>query len=94
MPTAVIESHVKDYATWKSHYDQHQPMRVKGGATNDRVYQSPTDPSRVCVLMDFPSLRQAETFLHGSDLRQAMEEAGVIGAPRITIAGETPLPTP
>ncbi len=57
-----------------------------GGVTAEAVYQAADDPNDVTVTHEFPTLEAAKAFAGSADLRAAMHDAGVQGAPTIWFA--------
>lgn len=84
MTTTLFVRHtVADYATWRKAYDGFAPVQKARGVTAQAVYQSVENPNDVTVFHDFASLEAARAFVASDDLKQAMQGAGVIGAPTI-----------
>lgn len=84
----IVQHPVRDYAAWRTAYEQVQPLRDKHGVSAADVLQDPTDPNNVTVLHWFPSVAQAQAFVADSGLKDAMESAGVTAPPRIEIVVE------
>ena len=85
---SIVQHPVKDYAAWRSVYEEVQPLRDKHGVSAADVLQDPADPNEVTVLHWFPSLDDAQGFASDPGLKDAMSRAGVSGAPRIEIVVE------
>ncbi len=84
MTLLIIEHNVQDFNEWKAAYDEHANVRNQFHLTNDRVFQGADDPHNVCVMCEGePSDLQA--FIAAPELKQAMQEAGVVGEPNIQI---------
>ena len=83
--TLAIRHHVSDYAAWRKAYDEAEPLRARHGCTAQRVMQLPDDGNELFVTHEFPTAEQAGSFAQDPDLREAMDQAGVEGAPRIEI---------
>ena len=83
--TAVIKHHVEDYDAWRAAYDGFASAQEAGGVTHESVHRASGDPNDVLVIHGFRTLADAETFLGGSELRDAMQRAGVAGPPHIEI---------
>lgn len=86
MATIFIRHQVADYPTWRKVYDSVQPMRDDLGVTAASVYQSKDNPNDVTVTHDFATDQAAAAFGASHELREAMHEAGVVGAPTIWVA--------
>ena len=83
--TLAIRHHVGDYAAWRKIYDEVEPLRAQHGCTAQRVMRLPDDGNELLFTQDFASAEQASSFAHDPGLREAMQGAGVEGAPRIEI---------
>jgi hypothetical protein len=83
--TLAIRHHVRDYSAWRKVYDEAEPLRAQHGCTAQRVLRLPDDGNELFVTHDFPTDAQAVSFAHDPGLREAMDRAGVEGAPRIEI---------
>ena len=84
--TLVVEHQVADYAAWRPVFDDHGVVRKEHGCTAERVYRAADDPNAVCVVMSYPTRADVERFTTDPSLREAMERAGVVSAPKITVA--------
>jgi hypothetical protein len=84
----IVKHPVSDYATWRSTYEEVQPLRDQYGVTAANVLQDPADPNNVTVLHWFPSVDQAQSFVSDPGLKDAMAKAGVTAPPRIEIVLE------
>ena len=80
---SIVKHPVSDYAAWRTVYEEVQPLRDKHGVSAADVLQDPADPNSVTVLHWFPSAAQAQAFSADPGLKDAMQRAGVTGAPRI-----------
>jgi hypothetical protein len=65
--------------SWRKVYDDIEPLRAH------RVMQLPGDGNELFVTHEFSSAEQAGSFAHNPALREAMDKAGVEGAPRTEI---------
>jgi hypothetical protein len=74
---------VTDYAAWRKVYDAFDATRRKMGVTTKAVFQSVDDPNDVTGTHDFKTLKAAKAFAASSELKAAMEKAGVAGSPQI-----------
>ena len=78
---------VADYDAWRKTYDAFE--RESLGVRQHAVSRSVTDSNEVTVVHDFDDRATAESFAGSEDLKAAMTEAGVVGAPNIWITDET-----
>jgi uncharacterized protein (DUF1330 family) len=85
MTTLAVRHSVADYETWKSFFDKHDVGRRSHGATGHRVLRDGND---LLVLIEFPDAASAQAFQSDPSLRTAMQNAGVQGAPDISLRAE------
>jgi hypothetical protein len=81
-----IHHKVKDYATWRKGYDDHEKSRLSAGVTNGRVFRAADDPNDVVIVLDAADIEKARAWLGAEELKTAMHKAGVIGSPSIRFA--------
>jgi hypothetical protein len=86
MPVLMIFAHeVKDWDTWKSHYDANLPLRKEAGLVDFFVGRDAKKPNVVHVGVKAPSLEAAHKFMAKPELLDAMAAAGVASAPDIRL---------
>ncbi len=83
MTTLFVRHQVADYAAWRAFYSTLGEMQARNGVQSQTVYQSADDPNDVTVTHEFASLDAARAFTGSPELREAMHEAGVAGAPTV-----------
>lgn len=83
MTTMFIKHTVADYKAWRKVYDDFAPIQQAKGVTAQAVYQAADDPNDVTVTHDFATIETAQAFLNSDELKSAMQNAGVVGAPTI-----------
>lgn len=81
----MVRHRVADYDTWRQAYDAFATTQKRGGVTQQSVYRAKDDPNNLLVTHGFATTAEAEAFLGGAELRDAMQQAGVQGQPRIEI---------
>jgi len=78
---------VKDYATWRSAFDENTPLLTQAGITDWKIVQINGTPTDIAVIVMCPSKKEWEAFLaldkakmekSGIDPR---EKGGLIGMP-------------
>jgi hypothetical protein len=77
----LVRHKVADFAKWKPVYDAHLPTRQKAGLKEEHLLRSIDDPNEVVLLFEAEDLQKAKEFADSSDLREAMEKAGVVDKP-------------
>lgn len=81
----VTKVNVASYDRWRNAYEEAAPFRRENGVLHDDIYCSPEDMTYVLVLETFDSVEAAQSFASNPKLLEAMQAAGVIGAPHMTI---------
>lgn len=85
MALLIVQHKVRDYAAWRPGFDAHEASRLGAGITNGRVYRKADDPNDVVILFDVADAAKARSWMTGEDLRTAMQNAGVLGAPTVRL---------
>jgi uncharacterized protein (DUF1330 family) len=88
MATLFVRHTVADYKTWRKGFDEFQSHGAQLGIKSAAVYQSAGNPNEVTVMHDFDSVAAASTFMDAKELKKAMADAGVVGAPTIWITNK------
>ena len=83
MTHILIRHKVAEFAKWKSAYDAHLAARKEAGLTEKSLLRSIDNPNEVVLLFEAEDLKRAKAFSESSNLREAMQKAGVIGKPDI-----------
>lgn len=86
MATMFVRHKVADYAAWRRAYDDFESTRQSMGVTGHAVYCGDGDANDVTVTHDFATVEAAKQFAGSSELRDAMQNAGVAGEPTIWFA--------
>ena len=79
----LIRHKVKDFKSWKVGYDAHQPKRAEAGLTEAYLLRSADDPNEVVLLFEAHDLSRAKAFAASAELRERMQELGVVDKPDI-----------
>jgi hypothetical protein len=79
----LIRSKVMDFKTWKAAYDAHLPKRVEAGLAQKFLLRSADDPNEAVLLFEVKDMSRAKEFFTSADLRERMEESGVVDKPDI-----------
>ena len=83
MTTLFVRQTVADYKAWRKVYDDFDSTRKSLGVTAAAVYQAADNPNDITVTHDFATAGAAQSFGKSPELKQAMQKAGVVGAPTI-----------
>lgn len=88
MASMLVQHKVKDFAEWKKVYDSVYDLRVANGELSDQIYRDAKDPNSLTVLFKWDSLENAKNYANSTELKAAMEKAGVDGPPNIYFLNE------
>jgi quinol monooxygenase YgiN len=88
MAHLLIVNEVEDYARWKRAFDENDAMRRDYGCEDYRLFRDASDPNHVVILFEWDSLANARRFAESDDLRQAMQQAGVVTRPQAYFLNE------
>jgi hypothetical protein len=83
MPFMLVRSKVRDFKTWKPAYDAHLHVRIDAGLTEKYLLRSADDANEIVILFEAQDLSRARAFAGSADLRERMQESGVIDRPDI-----------
>jgi hypothetical protein len=83
MAFLLIRHKVRDFNTWKTGYDAHLPKRIEAGLTEKYLLRSADDSNEVVILFEAEDLDRAKAFAASADLREKMQEVGVVDKPDI-----------
>ena len=81
-----VRHQVADFGAWKRVYDDFQKSDATAVVRAEAVSCGAESPEDVTVWHDFDDLATAQDFIASSELRQAMQTAGVVGEPQIWFA--------
>jgi erythromycin esterase-like protein len=85
MPTLAVQLTIGDYAKWRSMFDKAAHLRDKAGQKNVQVYRNADTPNSVLVWSEAQDLAKAREAISGPDIQKAMQEAGVVGPPKVHV---------
>jgi quinol monooxygenase YgiN len=89
MTAALIVRHrVANFDKWKEVFDSFTPVRKEHGWLSAIVYRDATDPNMVTIVNRVKDLDGAKRYGSSNGLREAMQKAGVQGAPEIFFVEE------
>ena len=83
MPTLIVQHKVRDFDAWRPAYDDHGPVRSRYGVEEASLHRNADDPNDVVIIFRVGDLDRAREFAGSQDLREAMEQAGVVSAPTV-----------
>jgi hypothetical protein len=83
MTILFIRHTVANCSAWRKVYDGFAPVQKAKGVTAQAVYQGAENPNDITVTHDFATVEAAHAFVDSEELKSAMQNAGVAGAPTI-----------
>ncbi len=89
MPHLIVRHRVADFAKWKPVFDDHRPAREAAELKDLHVWRNADDPSDVVLLFEAGDVAKAKAFAGSPDLKEKMQEAGVVGPPDIVFLSDT-----
>lgn len=79
-----MRASVSDYQNWRSVFDSLEDLRrAKGSTGGNQVYRDVDNPNTITLLLEWDNADNARQFLSSDALREAMQKAGVLGAPAV-----------
>ena len=94
MPYVFARHKVADYKAWKKVFDSFKETRKKGGEKSYHIFHSQDDPNDLHMMFEWESFEKAESFLDSDELKDAMEEGGVLEQPFIEFTDKYESGTP
>lgn len=88
MVHVAVQHKVEDYKTWKTAFDNFSKTRKSGGERSFKLWRAAEDPNDISVLFEWDTLENARTFMKSTELKNAMQKAGVKEQPRIQFLNE------
>ena len=85
MPTLAAQITIGDYAKWRPVFDKNKPLRDKAGLRNVRVYRDADNSKDLIIWSETADVAKAREALGSPEIRSAMQEAGVVGLPKIHV---------
>jgi heme-degrading monooxygenase HmoA len=83
MAHLLVHHKVEDYNKFKPVFDAHASFRSEGGSRGGKIFRSTNDPNELFVLLEWDSVQNAQKFAQSDELKEAMQEAGVISMPEV-----------
>ena len=85
MPTMIVKHRVANFEAWKKVFDGMEGTRRQHGWSAHEVYRDATDPNLVVIVNHMATAAGAKEYGGSPALREAMQTAGVLGPPEITV---------
>ena len=81
MPALLIRHKVNDFEKWKPVFDELDATRRAHGCQGGWIFRNDYEPSETFVLLKWDDLDRARLFVQSDDLRDAMNQGGVVDEP-------------
>ena len=88
MATLLVKHRVANFDKWKRIFDGLEGLREKHGFVAHSVHRDATDPNIVVIVNHVREMAEAKNYGASHELRDAMVEAGVQGAPEISFLND------
>jgi erythromycin esterase-like protein len=85
MATIAVQVKIGDYSKWREVFDKYKSARDKAGLTNAQVYRNADRPDEILTWFETTDVAKAREGLMGSEIKKGMQEAGVIGPPKVHV---------
>jgi hypothetical protein len=79
----IVRHKVADFDKWLASYEAHDSIRLANGVHSYVIGRGVTDPNMILVATKVGDIEKAKAFGKSSQLKQAMQKAGVTGKPDI-----------
>jgi hypothetical protein len=83
MQYLLVRHKAADFSKWKPAYDAHLGARQKASLKEKHRLRNIESPNEVVLLFEAENIQKAKELAGSSDLRQAVQNAGVIDKPDI-----------
>lgn len=83
MPYTLTMLKLRDYAEWKSGFDNEQgvALRRASGMKSYQIFQTEQDPNKIVVLCEWDSLDNGRKHIQSEELRQIHQQLGLSETP-------------
>ncbi len=88
MAYMLVRHNVQDYEAWKSVFDSVSDLRRRNGERSYQILRPENGSNSVVALFEWDNLDNARTYAASSELKEAMQRAGVTGKPEILFLEE------
>lgn len=88
MAHILIKHKVNDYPVWKAVFDNFADFRKSSGELTHQILHTTDNPNDLTLFLKWDSADNAKTFLSSSELKSAMQKAGVAEEPNIQFLNE------
>jgi hypothetical protein len=79
----LVHHKIEEYNKWKSAFDNHSSFRAEHGSKGGKVFRNADDPNDIFILLELSSIDEGKKFAQSKELKEAMQEAGVVSMPEV-----------
>ena len=79
---------VESYAKWRPIFNANESVRAQAGCQSAQVFRDGNNPFEILILFEWDELENARKFTSSAELKAAMEESGMKGAPEFNFLHE------
>jgi hypothetical protein len=83
MPYILVRHKVENFEKWKQGFDEHGSTRQANGSKGGFVFRNTDNPSEVLALIEWDEIENARNFAQSADLKEKMQEVGIVDQPDI-----------
>ncbi len=83
MTRIMVRHRVKDYTHWREVFDGFVKTRKAGGEKSYQIFQDGADENNLYLMFEWDNEANAQKFFDSTDLKDAMQKAGVAETPEI-----------
>ena len=84
----LVQHSVQDYEAWKSVFDSVGDLRRRNGEKSYQILRQENGSNKLVALFEWDSLDNARKYAASTELKEAMQRAGVTGKPEILFLEE------
>lgn len=88
----MVRSKVKDFARWKSIFDEHGNTRMENGSKGGYFFQNTDNRNETIFLLEWDSLENARKFAMDPSVQQVLMQAGLTDNPSVYFLSLTSKP--
>ncbi len=81
MAYTVTHARVNDFAAFQQAFASGQALRQARGSRGARLFQNPSDPKDIIVLIEWEDPAGAQQYFQSTALREGQQQGGVAGHP-------------
>lgn len=81
MSQLYIRIRVADYSSWRPVYDSLNDLKSSRGLKGSKVFQNSADSNEIIILEEWTSTETARGWAQSTEIREAMQRAGVVSKP-------------